>query len=735
MRLLAFLIFVGLAAGYACAQSTPPVDPHVVLKVAIAGDQREFRIGETIPLQLSFSSTVKKHYQVDMAQSDRSGRTGFEQFTISPSEGWGDPLANHGGSLGGLTTYQFLTAPEPWSVKLSLNEWVRFTQPGEYRLVVFSTRVEVRDPTSPSGTSAVTARSNEITFKIVKADPAWQKRVFNDAVAKLDAPVAGQSNPSDQYAIRNQALQTLRFLGTADATRELVKRMRGQDPGNLDYVCRLGIISSPERAIARTALEEALADADRPIDSNFVHTLSTVTSDPNGGYTEWREARQRVLEQLLAVLPAKRGKAMSISLSTALSEAWNGNALPRQTIEKLTSQLVSMFDKLPLNEQNSLLGGSWFTIKSPALLPIVKRYAQAYSDPDNRLAQSYELRDLSANALRRWYELDPAGARPAIIAEISRPRPRFGARILGLLPDKTLPEVDFALAENFHSVEDFDGKVNVASLIARYATDSILPQVMQELEPKIGKWACDIQNPLLAYVLRVNPVTARTLLERAVAAREFSGCNQGLFLAVSEIYYDPLLEDMAIESLNDPDPQLVQSAAAMLGRFGSPAAESALLKRYASWCEQWAGHEAQLDQMFADGLNDNTYQLGLGQILTQALATGQSWLTDKAALQRLAQQTKVQRVRQQLEDYVKRWEDERLSIFVDASYSRFYASVGQYQYQSMDALKEKLVQFPPGTKFGITLPTVEPTANETAAAEVRSFLTSHGMSVAAGKAP
>jgi len=727
MRLLAFLVFAGITAGHTCAQSTPPVDPNVVLKVAIANDRREFRTGETIPLQLSFSSPVKNHYQLNTAQSDRSGRMCYEQFNISPSEGSVDPLPNIG-SLGGLRTFKFLTT-ESWTIKLNLNEWVRFTQPGEYRLIVSSNRVEVRNPSSPTGTSAVTARSNEITLKIVRADPVWQKRIFNEAVAKLDAASPRESNQSEQYeTARRQALETLRFLGTADATRELVKRMQGEGGGGLDYVCMLGVISSPERSVARTALEEALADPDRPIDSNFLYTLRTVSSDTN---TNWREAQQRVLEQLLATLPAKRGKALSISLSTALNQAWDLDALPQQTTEKLMAQLVSLFDKLPLNEQNTLLSFRWEKIKSPTLLPLVKRYAQAYRDfPEMRAEPAYDSLQLSGTALRRWYELDPAGARSAVITEISRPRPRFDARVLGLLPDKTLPEVDFVLAENFRASNDFDGSSNLASLIARYATEAILPQVIEELEPKIGKLACNIQDPLLAYVLRVSPASARTLIEKAIAARgeEFSACNQGLFQMVSEIHYDPLLEDIAVESLNDSDPEVAQGAATMLGRFGSPAAESALLKRYASWSEQWAGRETQLDRIFSDGLNDDSYQLGLGLNLAHALGAGKAWLTDKAALQRLAQQTKVRRVRQQLEGYVKLWEDEPLTIRIDTSTFGFHARVVQYEFQSVDALKEKLTQFASGTKFALTISTMESSASETAA-DLRNFLITHGMLV------
>jgi len=732
MRLLTFLLFVVISAGHTCAQSTPPVDSNVVFKVAIANDQREFRVGEAIPLQLSFSSPVKNHYELNMAQYDRSGRMNYEQFNISPSGGSVDPLPNREGGMGGMTTFKFLNT-EPWTIKLNLNEWVRFTQAGEYRLFVSSDRVAVRDPSSPSGTSTVTARSNQITLKIVKADPAWQKRIFKDAVAKLDAPYPREADQAEKETARRRAFETLRFLGTADATREMVKRLRGEDSGGFDYICMLGIISSPERSVARTALEEALADPNHPVDGNFLYTLRNVSSDTTVNNANWRDAQQRALEQLLAALPGKRGKALSISLSTALNQAWDLNALPQQTTEKLIGQLVSLFDKLPVNEQNALLSFRWQKIQSPALLPVVKRYAQSYRDfPEMGAQPAYDSLELSGNALRRWYEMDSAGARSAVITEISRPRPRFDARVLGLLPDKTLPEVDFVLAEHFAATEDLDGSSNLASLIARYATDAILPQVIEKLDPKIGKWACDIQNPILGYVLRVSSASARPLIEKAIAARGagFSACNQELFQIISEIHYDPLLEEIGIKSLDDSDPGVAMTAATMLGKFGSPAAEPALLERYQSWSEQWTGRETELDRTFADKLNDNAYQLGLGQNLAQALATGRMWLSDKAALQRLAQQTKVRGVRQQLEGYVKLWDDEPLTISIDPSSFGFHGRVVQYEFQSIDPLKKKLAQFPSGTRFALTISTTESSASETAA-ELRNFLVTHGMSVAA----
>src|SRR6266849_6310061 len=281
MRSLVLLLFVGIAVVHTCAQSAPAVDPKIVLEVSIVTSQREFHIGETIPLQLHFSSPVKDRYQINMAEYDRSGRMDYEHFTISPTQGAVDPLLTRNWGGGGLTSFGYLSS-KPWTIKLNLNEWVCFTRPGEYQLIISSNRVAVRDRSSVSGASPVTARSNEITLKIVAADPAWQKRVFRNAVKNLDTPAPIRRELMEQYAIsRRQAVETLRFLGTAAAAREMAKRLRGEDSDGLDYICMLGLISSPERSVARTALEEALADPDHPIDTNFLYALRMISSDPN----------------------------------------------------------------------------------------------------------------------------------------------------------------------------------------------------------------------------------------------------------------------------------------------------------------------------------------------------------------------------------------------------------------------------------------------------------------------
>jgi hypothetical protein len=197
--------------------------------------------------------------------------------------------------------------------------------------------------------------------------------------------------------------------------------------------------------------------------------------------------------------------------------------------------------------------------------------------------------------------------------------------------------------------------------------------------------------------------------------------------------YDPVLEEIGIQGLDDPDPQVGETAATMPGKYGSPAAEPALLRRFKEWSAVWAGQESELNLTFAEQTGDRIYQLGLGLNLVQALATGESWLSDERTFEWLSQLTRVKRVRDQLDEYLKIWQNRPFVISLDdSSPSGLDLRVAQYEFHSMDALEKKLSQFPPGTKFLLGL-AAGSSANGRPLTELRTFLSSHGMIIAAEK--
>jgi hypothetical protein len=722
-------------------ESPPPFDSRVVFRVSLLSSQREFHIGEVIPIKLSFSSHLKDRFQVDEASYDRSGRMNYEHFHVRPAEGAADPIPADGLSLigGGLTNFIYLN-PKPWSIRLNLNEWITFKVPGEYRVTVSSERISRKTPAGPSGSAEATVRSNPITLKIVAADCDWQKRTFDQAVAVINA------NPGEERRVydeppspKEKAWDVLRYLGTPEAASELATRLRGDDSDNHDFICYMGLICSPARAAGRDALIRELADPDHPINETFLDTLRRAEPEHHlDQYTEEGQRKQneelaKEFQKLLAALSNKRGRALAVSLSTAVDDAWTLK-VTRGTLDELVSQLVAVFDQLPSSEQSILLNYRWETIAGPPMLPIVKRYAQLSAKAlEERGANQPDTRDILTSALKHWLELEPVEARSYIIKEITEPAPRIDATALGILPDATLPEVDAPLAQHFamHASGDEPNSF-VASLIARYATPAILPQILKESDPFIGKWSCATQTAILAYALRSDPEAARSRLERAVAAhgKGWTGCYRRVLGEVAEMQYRPVLEDIAIHALDDPNEEIAADAATTLGKFGSPKAEAALLARYEKWRRQSASYGPERFFTSADYAEDlhgaSSDPVGLGTTFLDALATGQDWLTDTKKLRHLMAISRFPSIRRDLQKYLGRWNQKPLTINFSVDPISFSGHVAQYDLNSADALEEKLSQFPTGTEFTIST-TNNSAANREYLTRLRTFLTNRGM--------
>lgn len=681
----------------------------VRLQVETAGGNTRFRVGEVIPLKLSFTSSAAKKYLINLATYDRSGRMNYEDFLVEPGAGWSDPLKDYfsGGvfMMGGLMSFDLLSA-EPKVIPLDLNEWVRFDRPGEYTLRVVSRRVGLASNGSPFGSSGMELRSNELRLTILPADRAWQQAALKKAVAALDAaPSGGGAASSVAHAEEVQAaLKTLRYLGTADAARELARHMRGEDQ-HADFLCMFGLFSSPFRDAALTEMRRLLAAPDHPVSSNFLYAMTVLMrgggTTPEARVEEDRRNQEAVRGELLGVVSQKQGKALALTLNTILEAQGYGGGKTQSLDPQTAARIVAVFEQLPPEKQMAILEGRWEMIKGPELLPALRRLALPYQEfnvPNE--SHAYNSLHVSGAALRRWYEMRPEEARPVVIREITRPRPRYGANVLGILPEETLPEVEQTLAEHFAAEWDSYAEEYIASLLHRYATAAVLPQVLPVVDEHVGKWASAIQTPALAYLLRVNPAQARPRLEAAMAARgeEYSACNHSLLTEVAALQQDPLLEEIAIKSLDDEDPQVAGNAAAYLGRYGSAAAEGPLWEHLTEWTAKWQGREAEFRYVPGEN-NAKVWQRSLGVSLIQALGMGQSWLADEEKLGRLRQLAVGDDMRQQVDSMLSNWEQGRRSISYWRAGDRLHYRVLQYDTDSLDSLKEKLAQFPSGSEF------------------------------------
>jgi hypothetical protein len=295
MRALLTSSFVALALLW-------PVRPHaqdgVTLEVIFP--KRTFARGEVIPMTLRFHTERPGVFAVNNASSDRSGRLSIDQFHLDHADGTTDPLADYyrtiSGYIGGGLSAEIALETRV-DVPVTLNEWIRFDQPGTYRVQVESGRVVYR---GYRGLPPMAVTSTETELEIVDADPEVEARTLAEASATIDrvaaqlgGRVASYTELSESRDELDRALRVLRCLDTPAAAREFVRHLAlgharirwqpvsagGTRAGTLpppawhDRTFQLiaGLFGSPHRMLILSEMERRAA-SDAVVSPDFVRT-------------------------------------------------------------------------------------------------------------------------------------------------------------------------------------------------------------------------------------------------------------------------------------------------------------------------------------------------------------------------------------------------------------------------------------------------------------------------------
>jgi hypothetical protein len=304
---IAIIATIFLSAGLS-AQQSPQAGAPVKLELRCPAPCT-FRQGESIWLDLDYTAS-SPGYSVLTNYTDRD--FGRDEFIAMPPEGASDPVAPYlpivqpqGGSF---AFRRVALSDRPVTVRMNLNQWVRFDGPGEYHISAISHRVS--DSSRPR--SDVWPKSNEIAITIVAADPQWQREQLTRILRTLDAtPV-----PYRRDSIPN-ALRELCDLGTEDAAIEIAHRI-GTAARDLGFrLYEMALIRSPFRTAAIREMERLLADPDTPISSLFLLGLANVSVDPSDSRAQMAQRaaakRAEVKQALMNSLPRKRGQARDAS--------------------------------------------------------------------------------------------------------------------------------------------------------------------------------------------------------------------------------------------------------------------------------------------------------------------------------------------------------------------------------------------------------------------------------------
>ncbi len=736
----------------------------VNLTLRTIGDKKQFKMGEIINLELGFASTLRDTYKLNNGMHDRSGRQEIDSFHLDPQAGVVDPLHDYfstgnSHSLGG--PFGLLPLEDkPYSITRELNEWVQFTKPGRYRLYVTSKRVGKAkaddDSVDVIAERPLSVTSNIIEFEIVAGDNAWQQHTLVEAIAILDVKDDHPENWRHEEA-RRVGCRKLRFLATQAAAREMAARFGSSDHG-CEYEYLYGLIGSPYRAFAIKEMEQQIGAPEYPVTPMFLYTLAHLVSYGQKAITtpypandpeklkQWqqqnrqqREAYEAIeakyIEQLAAAVSRKQESARAVSLHTLLDYYAR---IPREKrsefnlawLKQLGAALPEVFFSLPPDTQSNLLGYQWKYVSNPAMLPILRQIYNTSQHIPHGLRES---------ALRRLYELSPAEGRKLILDEIRSSHPQVSMKVLGMLPDKTLPEADEALAthlaesvadrKNNESDDAYNRMEILSLLVERYATGAVSSQVKATyMSADINSWGCLPQGSLLIYLTRQDAAAGVQLVRDVLAARDpkRSHCYASVVAGVAEEYMPPELEQLAIETLADSDAEVVASTARSLGAHGSSAAEQQLWRRLEQWHQEWRGRESELrDQASADDTLAQPYQIEVA--LVDALGMASAWLTDSDGLKRLQQLSLSAQGRREVARIIAQQNGTIRVTLNEEDDQLINIGVNQYEFRNMLALKEKLKQYPRGTAFIWNTLSRHSPAAERLFAELKAYLEERGI--------
>ena len=669
--------------------------------------QNKFHPGEVIPLELRFTSSVPNAYVFDNAGYDRSGRLDIDTFVIDRPDDAVDPLHDfyHSGLFGfmggGLRGIGALD-DKPQLVSYALNEWIRLARPGKYRLYVVSGRISKGKP-HHSGNTPLKPISNIVEFEIIPRDPEWEKQALAEAVKLIDAnsKSAGRAEES-----RRSGCRKLRFLGTEEALKESIRRWRGQDQ-MCDFEYDFALIGTPLREFTRAEMEAAIDNPEQPITGYFLHALSYLAYLGNypsalppyplndeAAQKPWQaqmkerrnalEAiRQKYAAQLALAVKIKQGSAAAISLETLLESRPAKDAV---VSSELATTLANSFFELPLEKQRTLIEYRWDAIASPAMLPVLR---QLYEQPPDLHEIPPPFPGL---AVLRIYQLSPEEGRQLILDEIKRPDLRVRISVLGLLPDKELPELEDTIVDRV--IRQLDE--TSAALVSRYVSAASLPRLRAGFDQRLGKMACAEQASLISYFLRADQNYGLEAIRKALRSRKDTHCYANVLNEVAGDTISPQFEALALEYLNDPDAEMVFSAVKVLCAHGSITNKAKIKAAIKQVIERWRA--AKVDPE-APTPGSGMFPGYFAESLLRTYAMAIPWVTSSDEFKELADLCLTSQCRQQLRPRDLTSEtDIHFFQFGGAKTERRFR-LGAYDALSLPGLKEKAIQFPKETKF------------------------------------
>jgi hypothetical protein len=725
-----------------------PADLTVQLRSATGSNR--FQIGEEIRLQVALSSSTPKRYLEPCRTLFDESRFGFPRcrfinhwsFTVRPAGGWVDLTQEFpsGPGIGGGPSFDVPNADlstQPVIFSYMLTHRFRFDMPGEYR-VRLSMDVGLDDETTqrkakpdPTVQPHAVSVMRESVLQIVPASPQWQAEIIRKGYEAYSGPIPPLTNPpSPELRQYKEATKALCNVGTEEAARVMIKLLLRSDLHHQE----LGgcLKRTPSATAAIQEMQRLLVNPDAAINAKFFRVLVMLLGRDESRISGFPILSQQHVdsqrEKLFAALPQKRGEARISSLLTVLAYPPRGKSTAFEVSHNLPfapsviASVVANYDRFPEQSQEWIIDEGWDRVRSPLMLPVVRRRATAGN----------------GQALLRWLELEPDGATAFARQEVVRPAPRFSSFYLRL-PEASMPGQEARIAANFVALAEQNDLVRAAPLLHRYATGAVLPSVLPFIDAKRAGWPCSIQFPVLAYLLKTSTADAAPRVEQALREVNHGPCNTNQFFTnIGVLEPSPVLERLALAEIDKGPQSLALDAAEYLRRYGSTAMKPLVWDLLMRWHERFiaSGAEKRLNDRAAT--QDDQAQGALVRALAGVFVGAQAWVLspkESYSIEALLGKGMVS-------GYAalglaptpgsysihgdRGWRSTSPMEYLNPV-ERLRYSVNQFRCDDMRALKEKRLQFPAGSTFSFGQEFTGADRDELVA--ISDFLWSHGCEV------
>jgi hypothetical protein len=154
----------------------------------------------------------------------------------------------------------------PRSVHFDLNEWVRITAPGTYRVTARSSRISRCSSGDQPPRHLASVQSNGVQITILPVDGNWAASELQEIRSVLDSS-------SDESA-KALAARRLSYLDTRDSTSEMAARFVANDTPSSQGILAHGLLESSWRDTAIAELEGSLQVREKQVPQSIYHVLA-----------------------------------------------------------------------------------------------------------------------------------------------------------------------------------------------------------------------------------------------------------------------------------------------------------------------------------------------------------------------------------------------------------------------------------------------------------------------------